>query len=186
VSWVPFNRPQLAGGEHVYIDEALASGKLSGNGEFGQRCASWLEHRVGASRVLMTPSCTASLDMAALLSGVGVGDEVIVPSYTFVSTANAFALRGAVPVFADVRPDTLNVASNAVADAITDRTRAIVVVHYGGVGCEMESIMELAERRNLVVIEDAAHALPATYGGRPLGSFEEPAVRRRGGNRTQR
>jgi dTDP-4-amino-4,6-dideoxygalactose transaminase len=168
---IPFNRPQLVGGEHAYIDQALASGQLSGNGEFCQRCAEWLKQRIGARRVLMMPSCTGALEMAALLAELGSGDEVIVPSFTFVSVANAFALRGAVPVFVDVRPDTLNLSADAVADAITDRTRAIVVVHYGGVAAEMESIMALAERHGLMVIEDAAHALPATYKGRPLGSL---------------
>lgn len=168
---IPFNRPQLVGSEHAYIDQALASGQLSGNGEFCQRCAEWLEHRLGARRVLMMPSCTGALEMSALLVGLGPGDEVIVPSFTFVSVANAFALRGAVPVFVDVRPDTLNLSADAVADAITDRTRAIVVVHYGGVAAEMGAIMELAERHGLMLIEDAAHALPATYRGRPLGSL---------------
>jgi dTDP-4-amino-4,6-dideoxygalactose transaminase len=171
LSLIPFNRPQLAGNEHVYIDQALASGRLSGHGEFGPRCARWLEQRVGAERALMTPSCTAALDMAALLAGVGPGDEVVVPSFTFVSTANAFALRGATPVFAEIRPDTLNVAADSVAEAITDRTRAIVVVHYAGVACEMEPIVELASQRGLLLVEDAAHALPATYEGRPLGSL---------------
>jgi dTDP-4-amino-4,6-dideoxygalactose transaminase len=171
VARIPFNRPQLVGSEHAYIDQALASGKLSGNGEFCQRCANWLEQRLRARRVLMMPSCTAALEVAALLADVGPGDEVILPSFTFVSTANAFALRGAVPVFADVRPDTLNLSADAVAEAITDRTRAVVVVHYGGVAAEMDAIMELAERRGLMVVEDAAHALPATSRGRPLGAL---------------
>lgn len=168
---IPFNRPQLVGSEHAYIDQALVSGQLSGNGQFCQRCAEWLKQRLGARRVLMVPSCTAGLEMAALLAELGPGDEVIVPSFTFVSVANAFALQGALPVFVDVRPDTLNLSADAVADAITDRTKAIVVVHYGGVAADMESIMELAERHGLMVIEDAAHALPASYRGRPLGSL---------------
>lgn len=168
---IPFNRPQLVGNEHKYVDQALRSGKLSGNGEFGERCAAELERRLGAPRVLMTPSCTAALEMAALLLELEPGDEVIVPSFTFVSSANAFALRGAVPVFVDVSPETLNVSPAAIEAAITERTRAIVVVHYGGVACDMEAIMAIADRRGLVVVEDAAHALPASLEGRPLGSI---------------
>jgi dTDP-4-amino-4,6-dideoxygalactose transaminase len=171
VRGIPFNRPQLVGNEHKYVDQALRSGKLSGNGEFGERCAAELERRLGAPRVLMTPSCTAALEMAALLLELEPGDEVIVPSFTFVSSANAFALRGAVPVFVDVSPETLNVSPAAIEAAITERTRAIVVVHYGGVACDMEAIMAIADRRGLVVVEDAAHALPASLEGRPLGSI---------------
>lgn len=168
---IPFNRPQLVGGEHAYIDEALASGQLSGNGVFGRRCADWLTGHIGADSSLVVPSCTAALEMTALIADLGPGDEVIMPSFTFVSTANAFALRGAVPVFVDVQPDTLNVSPSAIADAITERTRAIVVVHYAGVACDMDAIQALAERHDLVLIEDAAHSLPATYHGRPLGSI---------------
>lgn len=168
---IPFNRPQLVGSEHAYVDQALISGKLSGNGEFGQRCARALESRLGSPRVLMTPSCTAALEMAALLLDLQPGDEVIVPSFTFVSTANAFALRGAVPVFVDVSTETLNIDPAAAAAAVTERTRAIVVVHYGGVACDMDAILELAERHDLAVVEDAAHALPASLGERPLGSI---------------
>jgi dTDP-4-amino-4,6-dideoxygalactose transaminase len=171
VGAIPFNRPQLAGGEHAYVDQALVSGKLSGNGEFGQRCARALEERLGAKRVLMTPSCTAALEMAGLLLDLEPGDEVLVPSFTFVSTANAFALRGAVPVFVDVSPRTLNVDPAALEAAITDRTKAIVVVHYGGIACDMDAIGALAKRYGLVVIEDAAHALPASLDGKPLGSI---------------
>lgn len=168
---IPFNRPQLVGDEHACIDEALASGKLSGNGQFARRCAGWLEHHLGAPRALITPSCTAALEMAGILGGLEPGDEVIVPSFTFVSSANAFALRGAVPVFVDVRPDTFNIDPDAAAAAITHRTRAIVAVHYGGVGCDMARIMDLAARHQLTVIEDAAHSLPATWRGRQLGSI---------------
>jgi dTDP-4-amino-4,6-dideoxygalactose transaminase len=171
VAGIPFNRPQLAGNEHQYVDRALISGKLSGNGEFGQRCARALEQRLGSARVLMTPSCTAALEMAALLLELEPGDEVIVPSFTFVSTANAFALRGAVPVFVDVSPQTLNIEPSAIRAAITGRTKAIVVVHYGGVACDMEAIMGLADEHGIAVVEDAAHALPASLEGRPLGSI---------------
>jgi dTDP-4-amino-4,6-dideoxygalactose transaminase len=171
VQGIPFNRPRLVGKEHEYVDQALVSGKLSGNGEFGRRCADALTARLGAQKTLMTPSCTAALEMAGLLLDLQPGDEVIVPSFTFVSTANAFALRGAVPVFVDVSPDTLNVDPAAIAPAIGARTKAIVVVHYGGVACDMEAIMELAERHGLAVVEDAAHALPASLDGRPLGSI---------------
>lgn len=176
VQWVPFNRPQLVGSEHAYIDEALASGKLSGNGEFALRCAAWLERRLGAPKALITPSCTAALEMTGVLAGLEPGDEVIVPSFTFVSTANAFALRGAVPVFVDVLPDTLNVDPDAIANAITNRTRAIVMVHYGGIACPMDRIVALAERHGLLVIEDAAHALPGAFHDRPLGSIGHMAT----------
>lgn len=167
---IPFNRPQLVGDEHRFIDEALASGKLSGNGRFARRCAAWLEDRIGAQRALITPSCTAALEMAAILCDLQPGDEVLVPSFTFVSTANAFALRGAVPVFVDVRPDTLNIDPDAADAAVTERTRAVVVVHYGGVGCDLDRIMEMAIRHQLLVVEDAAHSLPGTKHGRQLGS----------------
>lgn len=171
VDWIPFNRPRLVGSEHKYIDDALASGKLSGNGVFAQRCATWLEQRTGADRALITPSCTAALEMTALLAELQPGDEVIVPDFTFVSTANAFATQGAVPVFVDVDPRTLNIDPAAIEAALTPRTRAIVVVHYAGVACAMERVLEIGARHDLVVIEDAAHALEATYHGRPLGSF---------------
>jgi dTDP-4-amino-4,6-dideoxygalactose transaminase len=173
---IPFNRPRLVGTEHRYIDEALATGKLSGNGAFAQRCARWLRERTGAHAALITPSCTAALEMAAILARVEPGDEVIVPSFTFVSTANAFALRGAVPVFVDVCEQTLNIEPAAVERAIGPRTRALVVVHYGGVACAMERISALAEEHGLLVIEDAAHALPASWRGRPLGSLGQLAT----------
>jgi len=168
---IPFNRPRLVGDEHRYIDAAIATGKLSGNGAFARRCADWLRAHVGSSAALITPSCTAALEMSAILTRLEPGDEVIVPSFAFVSTANAFALRGAVPVFVDVNEDTLNIEPAAVERAISAHTRAIVVIHYGGVACDMERIMAIADRHRLVVIEDAAHALPATLHGRPLGSL---------------
>jgi dTDP-4-amino-4,6-dideoxygalactose transaminase len=168
---IPFNRPRLVGNEHVYIDRALLSGKLSGNGEFARRCAADLEQRLGASQVLITPSCTAALEMTGILAGLGQGDEVIMPSFTFVSTANAFALRGAVPVFVDSDPHTLNMDPAAAAAAVTPRTKAIVVVHYGGVACEMDRIKALSDRHGLILIEDAAHSLPASWNGEPLGSL---------------
>jgi dTDP-4-amino-4,6-dideoxygalactose transaminase len=168
---IPFNRPRLVGNEHGYIDEALATGKLSGNGAFARRCAAWLRAQTRSHAALVTPSCTAALEMAAILARLEPGDEVIVPAFTFVSTANAFALRGAVPVFVDVSEDTLNVEPAAIERAITPRTRAIVVVHYAGVACDMDRILPLAERHGLLVVEDAAHALPASFRGRPLGSL---------------
>ncbi len=168
---IPFNRPRLAGSEHAYIDEALLSGKLSGNGEFAARCCASLERRLGAGRVLITPSCTSALEMTGILANLAPGDEVIMPSFTFVSTANAFALRGAVPVFVDSEPTTLNIDPDAVAAAVTSRTRAIVIVHYGGVACDMDRITPLVDRHDLILIEDAAHSLPATWHGRQLGSI---------------
>jgi dTDP-4-amino-4,6-dideoxygalactose transaminase len=171
VGEVPFNRPRLIGTEHRYIDEAIATGKISGNGMFAARCTAWLRARVGCRAAFLTPSCTAALEMAAILADVGPGDEVIVPTFTFVSTANAFVARGARPVFVDADERTLNLDVQAVARAITPATRAIVVMHYGGVACEMDAVMALAERHRLMVIEDAAHALPATLDGRPLGSI---------------
>jgi dTDP-4-amino-4,6-dideoxygalactose transaminase len=176
VDVIPFNRPRLVGEEHAYIDEALASGKLSGNGRFAHRCARRLEERLGAPRALITPSCTAALEMAAMLCDLRPGDEVIMPSFTFVSTANAFALRGAVPVFVDIRRDTLNVDPDLIEAAVTDRTRAIVVVHYGGVGCDMDRIMSIARAHGLMVVEDAAHSLPGTWRDQQLGSIGHVAT----------
>jgi dTDP-4-amino-4,6-dideoxygalactose transaminase len=168
---VPFNKAFITGNELRYIEQAIANSHLSGNGPFTKLCHGWLEQRLGAPRVLLTHSCTAALEMAALLSGVGPGDEVIMPSFTFVSTANAFVLRGATPVFVDVRPDTLNLDETAVEQAITPRTRVIVPVHYAGVGCEMELLGAIARRHGLVIIEDAAQGLMSTHRHRPLGSF---------------
>jgi dTDP-4-amino-4,6-dideoxygalactose transaminase len=173
---IPFNRPHLTGRELSYIQEAAAGGQLAGNGRFTKLCQGWLEERLGAPRALLTHSCTAALEMAALLIDLQPGDEVIMPSFTFVSTANAFVLRGARPVFVDIRPDTLNIDEDLVERAITPRTKAIVLVHYAGVACEMDRLMEIARRRSIVVIEDAAHALLSRYKGRVLGSFGQLAT----------
>ncbi|MFL5643196.1 MAG: dTDP-4-amino-4,6-dideoxygalactose transaminase [Chloroflexota bacterium] len=166
----------MTGRELSYIAQAHANGHLAGNGEFSKRCSAWLEKRIGSQKALLTHSCTAALEMAAILSGVGPGDEVIMPSFTFVSTANAFVLRGAIPVFVDVLPDTLNIDPAKIEPAITSRTKAIVPVHYAGVGCDMESIMEIAARHDLVVIEDAAQGLLADYRDRPLGGIGHMAA----------
>jgi dTDP-4-amino-4,6-dideoxygalactose transaminase len=161
----------MTGRELAYIAQAHQNHRLAGDGPFTARCSRWLEERTGAKRALLTHSCTAALDMAAILAGIGPGDEVIMPSFTFVSTANAFVLRGGVPVFVDVRPDTLNLDEARIEAALTPRTRAIVPVHYAGVGCEMEPIVELARRRRLLVIEDAAQGLMTEHRGRSLGAF---------------
>jgi dTDP-4-amino-4,6-dideoxygalactose transaminase len=166
---VPFNRPYATGAEFGYIAEAIADLKLSGNGRFTSYCRAWLEERTTAGRALLTPSCTAALELAALLAGVELGDEVIMPSFTFSSTATAFVLRGATPVFVDIRPDTLNIDEEQVADAITERTRAIVPVHYAGVPAELDRLNEAAAPHGIVLIEDAAHALMSTYRGRAVG-----------------
>jgi dTDP-4-amino-4,6-dideoxygalactose transaminase len=168
---IPFNRPFIGPRAMDHIRTALQSGHLSGDGSYTKRCSAWLEEATGAKKALLTHSCTAALEMAALLANLRPGDEVIMPSYTFVSTANAFVLRGAVPVFVDIRPDTLNIDESLIEAAITPRTRAICVVHYAGVGCEMDSILEIAGRHGLMVIEDAAQGIGSTYRGRPLGSF---------------
>jgi dTDP-4-amino-4,6-dideoxygalactose transaminase len=168
---IPFNKPHMTGKELWYVAQAHTAGHLAGDGEFTRLCHAWLEQTTGAGRALLTHSCTSALDMTALLAELGPGDEVIMPSYTFVSTANAFVLRGATPVFVDIRPDTLNLDENLLEAAITDRTRAIVPMHYAGVACEMDAIMDLAARHDLVVVEDAAQALLATYKGRQLGSI---------------
>jgi dTDP-4-amino-4,6-dideoxygalactose transaminase len=168
---IPFNKPYMTGKELWYIAQAHALGHLAGDGSFTKKCHAWLEARTGARKALLTHSCTAALEMAALLADLQPGDEVIMPSYTFVSTANAFALRGAVPVFVDIRPDTMNIDETRIEAAITDRTRAIVPVHYAGVACEMDTIMDIARRHDLLVIEDAAQGVMSTYKGRPLGSI---------------
>ncbi len=168
---IPFNKPYMTGKELWNIAQAHANGHLAGDGNFTKRCSRWLEARTGASRALLTHSCTAALEMSALLADIEPGDEVIMPSYTFVSTANAFVLRGAVPVFVDIRPDTLNIDETLIEAAITPRTKAIVPVHYAGVGCEMDAIMAIAHKHNLLVIEDAAQAVMAHYKGRPLGAI---------------
>jgi dTDP-4-amino-4,6-dideoxygalactose transaminase len=169
--YLPFNRAFLTGREFEYMQEAAANAHLAGDGPFTRRCHAWLEQRVACRKALLTHSCTAALEMAALLAELAPGDEVIMPSYTFVSTANAFVLRGAVPVFVDIRPDTLNLDETLVEAAVTARTRAIVPVHYAGVACEMDAIMAIASARHLLVVEDAAQALGAAYRGRPLGQF---------------
>ncbi|MGH2952089.1 MAG: dTDP-4-amino-4,6-dideoxygalactose transaminase [Solirubrobacterales bacterium] len=166
-----FNRPYATGREFDYIREAIENRHLSGNGPFDRRCCEWLQQRTGSPRAFLTSSCTSALEMAAMLAGVGSGDEVIMPSFTFVTTASAFALRGATPVFVDVRPDTLNLDETLIESAVTERTRAIVPVHYAGVGCEMDSICAIADAHDLLVIEDAAQAMASTYRGRPLGAL---------------
>lgn len=167
---IPFNRPPVFGTEHAAVAEAIRRRTLGGGaGEFSRAVEDRLKGLLGAERCFLTPTCTASLEMAAILAGVGVGDEVIAPSFTFVSTAGAFALRGARIVFVDIRPDTMNIDQSLIEQAITPRTRAIVAMHYNGVACEMDAIMEIARGHDLMVIEDAAQALGASYRGRPLG-----------------
>ena len=169
--FIPFNKPYLTGKEFDNIREAYKNSHLSGDGEFTDRCCRWLEQRTGCELALLTHSCTAALEMTALLVGIQSGDEVIMPSFTFVSTANAFVTKGGVPVFVDIRSDTLNIDETLIEDAITAKTKAIVVVHYAGVACEMDKIMDIATRHKLKVIEDAAHGVGATYKGRPLGAI---------------
>jgi dTDP-4-amino-4,6-dideoxygalactose transaminase len=171
MSRIPFNRPYMTGEELKNIAEAHSNLKLAGAGPFTARCVQWLQRQTGAESALLTHSCTAALEMAALLSEVGPGDEVIMPSYTFSSTANAFVLRGATPVFVDIRPDTLNLDETKIEQAITPKTRAIVPVHYAGVSCEMDEIVAIARAHDLLVIEDAAQGLMASYRGQALGSI---------------
>ncbi len=168
---IPFNAPPITGTEIDYMQSAMASGKLCGDGGFTRRCQQWMEQHFNCKKVLLTPSCTASLEMAALLIDIQPGDEVIMPSYTFVSTANAFVLRGASIVFVDVRPDTMNIDETLIEAAITPKTRAIVPVHYAGVACEMDTIMALAAKHQLYVIEDAAQGVMSQYKGRALGTI---------------
>ncbi len=168
---IPFNRPALMGREREYLDRAMASGHLSGDGEFTEKCNRILSGLLGGGRVFLTTSCTHALEMAALLLKIGPGDEVIMPSFTFVSTANPFVLRGARPVFVDCRPDTLNLDENLVEAGITERTKVIVPVHYAGVACEMDTLMGIADRHGIAVVEDNAHGLMGSYKSRPLGSF---------------
>ncbi len=173
---IPFNVPLVSGRELEYIREAIANRHLSGNGPFTARCHAWLQEQLGVEKVLLTHSCTAALEMAAILSEVGPGDEVIMPSFTFVSTANAFVLRGATPVFVDIREDTCNLDESLIQAAITPRTKAIVAVHYAGVACNMEPILDIAHRHRLCLIEDAAQGILSTYRGRPLGSLSDLAA----------
>lgn len=168
---IPFNKPPYIGKESEYVIDAVNKGHISGDGEYTKKCAKRLEELSGTKRALLTTSCTHATEMAALLSDIKPGDEVIMPSYTFVSTADAFVLRGATPVFVDIRPDTMNIDETLIEDAITSKTKAIVPVHYAGVGCEMDTIMDIARRHNLTVIEDAAQAIASTYKGKALGTF---------------
>lgn len=176
MSMIPFNKPYMTGKELWNIAQAHAKGHLAGDGGFTKQCHRWLEESTGCHKALLTHSCTAALEMSALLADLQPGDEVIMPSFTFVSTANAFVLRGAVPVFVDIRPDTLNLDERLVEAAITSRTRAIVPVHYAGVPCEMDPLMEIAQRHQLLVIEDAAQALGSRYKGRSAGAIGDLAA----------
>ncbi|WP_417539704.1 dTDP-4-amino-4,6-dideoxygalactose transaminase [Marinobacter sp.] len=168
---IDFNRPPFVGTEPVYVAEAMKNRKLSGDGPFGEKCQNWFETNLPAPKTLLTPSCTAALELAAVLIDIQAGDEIIMPSYTFVSTANAFVLRGAKIVFVDIRPDTMNIDESLIEAAITPKTRAIVPVHYAGVACEMDTIMAIAKRHNLYVIEDAAQGVMSNYKGRALGTI---------------
>jgi len=170
---INFNVPPFTGKETEYIMEAVKAQKICGDGQFTKKCNTWLENKTGAAKVLLTTSCTHATELAALLAEVKAGDEVIMPSYTFVSTADAFVLRGAVPVFVDIRPDTMNIDEKKIEAAITDKTVGIVPVHYAGVACEMDTIMDIAKRHNLWVIEDAAQGIMSTYKGKALGTFGE-------------
>lgn len=169
--FISFNRPYPTGKEHGYIQDALDSLHVSGDGRFTKLCHEWIERRTGCAKALLTHSCTSALDMAAMLLDLKAGDEVILPSFTFVSSANAFVLRGVVPVFVDVREDTLNLDERQIEAAVTSRTRAIAPVHYAGVGCEMDTIVAIARRHNLRIVEDAAQAIMASYKGSPLGAI---------------
>ncbi|MCY3799200.1 MAG: dTDP-4-amino-4,6-dideoxygalactose transaminase [Chloroflexi bacterium] len=173
---IPFNKPTRIGHEIEYVSESLATQHISGDGDFTKRCHAFLQDTLGVGKALLTTSCTHALEMAALLLDIQPGDEVIVPSFTFVSSVNAFVLRGAKPVFADIRPDTLNLDERQLPELITDRTRAIVLVHYAGVACNMDEIMSLARERNIAVVEDNAHGLFSRYKGRYLGTFGELAT----------
>ncbi|MGI2072218.1 dTDP-4-amino-4,6-dideoxygalactose transaminase [Shewanella baltica] len=168
---IPFNIPPKTGNELNYIEQAIQSDKLCGDGQFSKKCEAWIEENFNTAKALLTPSCTAALELAAILIDIKEGDEVIMPSYTFVSTANAFVLRGAKVIFIDVRPDTMNIDESLIEAAITSKTRAIVPVHYAGVACEMDTILAIAEKHELWVIEDAAQGVMSTYKGRALGAI---------------
>lgn len=168
---IPFNVPPCVGNEEKYIAQAIANHKLCGDGEFTKKCNAKLEQMTGTAKALLTTSCTHAMEMAAILSKIQPGDEVIMPSYTFVSTANAFVLRGATAVFVDIRPDTMNIDETKIEEAITEKTKAIVPVHYAGVSCEMDTIMAIAQKYDLKVIEDAAQGIMSTYKGKPLGTI---------------
>lgn len=166
-----FNVPPFTGKEYDYIKQAVNNQKICGDGPFTKRCNEWIEKKTGCKKALLTTSCTHATELSALLADIRPGDEVIMPSYTFVSTADAFVLRGAVPVFVDIRPDTMNIDENKIEDAVTDKTKAIVPVHYAGVGCEMDVIMDIAKRHEIMVIEDAAQGIMSTYKNKPLGAI---------------
>ena len=168
---INFNVPPFTGKEMDYIRKAVENQKICGDGEFTKKCSQWIEKRTGTTKCLLTTSCTHATELAALLTDVGPGDEVIMPSYTFVSTADAFVLRGATPVFVDIRPDTMNMDEKLIEDAVTEKTRGIVPVHYAGVGCEMDEIMDIARRHHLFVVEDAAQCILAEYKGKALGTI---------------
>ena len=168
---IAFNNPPFVGKELEYIKEAVDSGKLCGDGMFTKKCSEWMRERFSVNHVLLTTSCTHALEMASYLCDLKPGDEVIMPSYTFVSTADAFVLRGAVPVFVDIRPETMNIDERLIEDAITDKTKAIVPVHYAGVACAMDEIMDIAKRHGLKVVEDAAQGVNAYYKGKALGTI---------------
>ena len=173
---IPFNKPYMTGKELEYIAQAHAKGHLAGDGDFTKLCSAWLERKIGCNKALLTHSCTAALEMTAILADIQPGDEVIMPSYTFVSTANAFVMRGGVPVFVDIRADTLNIDETKIEAAITPKTKAIVPVHYAGVACEMDAIMAIANAHGLIVIEDAAQGIMSSYKGRQLGSIGHMAA----------
>ena len=168
-----FNVPPYTGKEAEYIGQAVQNQKICGDGEFTKKCSKWIEEKTGTKKCLLTTSCTHATELAALLLDITEKDEVIMPSYTFVSTANAFVLRGAVPVFVDIRPDTMNIDEKLIEAAITEKTKAIVPVHYAGVSCEMDTIMDIAKRHNLYVVEDAAQGIMSSYKGKALGTFGE-------------
>lgn len=168
---IPFNKPFMTGNELKYIEDAHRNNQLAGNGIFTEKCQRWLKKHTGSNKTLLTHSCTAALEISALLLCVQPGDEIIMPSFTFVSTANAFALRGAKIVFVDIRPDTLNIDENKIEQAISTNTKAIVVVHYAGVGCEMDSILSIGKKYNIPIVEDAAQAISSYYKGKPLGGI---------------
>ncbi len=171
MSLIHFNVPPFVGTEFKYMHEAVENHKICGDGPFTKKCNAWMEQRFGAKKAMLTTSGSSALDMAALLCGLKAGDEVILPSYTFSSTANSFVLAGATLVFVDIRPDTMNIDEKKIEDAITDKTRVICVVHYAGVACEMDTIMEIARKHNLMVVEDAAQGVMSTYKGRALGTI---------------
>jgi len=168
---IPFNKPPFTGNEEKYVLKSMKSSKISGDGEFTKKCTQWFEEKLECKKALLTTSCTHALEMAAILLDIQEGDEVIMPSYTFVSTANAFVLRGAKIIFVDIRPDTMNIDETKIEQAITPKTKAIVPVHYAGVGCEMDTIMDIANRHNLFVVEDAAQGMMSSYKGKALGTI---------------